>query len=200
MSLNELVLKFEDLGKNLDNIINEVAVTVLFEAKRIMMIRVFDEHQNAEGQSLGKYSTKPSLIGAKSFRTKAAAETFFKQTKSAEKQAKAEGFESNWRTTTNNKHAYLLRGGYKELREIQGMPFGEITLQYSSDFKKNGIITVVNNDKTQLVFRTDEYAKIGRGFEQRKGMKVFYLQSDERKLLLELGQNKLNERINEHIN
>ena len=199
MSLNDLVIKFEDLGNNLEPILDEVSVAIVFEAKRIMMVRIFDEHQNAVGQSLGQYSTKPSLIGAKSFRTKAAANTFFTNAKKAEKQAKGEGFDSNWRTTKNKKHAYLLQGGYKELRAIQGMPVGEINQQYTGDFKKNGIVINVTEDKKQLVFRTDEYAKIGRGFEQSHNMRVYYLQQDERKILLELGQNKLNQLINEHL-
>lgn len=184
---------FDDYGERFDKIIDEIAIAILFEAKTMLTVRIYDEHKNADGKSLGKYSTKPALIGAKSFRNKTQADKFFNSDEAFTDDT--QGF----RTLSNKKKAYLLPGGYKKLRSIQGMPSEEINLQYSSDLKKNGIVTVISGGKYQLVFRTDYYTKIARGFEIKHNQKVYSLSEEEQKTLFDLAQKLLNEKTNEHF-
>jgi hypothetical protein len=76
--------------------------------------RIVTRGESAEGGSFSPYSTKPMLVGAKSFRTKAAAASVFERKNIGKNQ---------WRTIQRNSKNYrliLLPNGYKELRRIEG--------------------------------------------------------------------------------
>ena len=132
--------------------------------------RVFGEHEDATGNKLGQYSTKPTLIGAKSFINKGGANTFFESQKKKET--------GQWRTV-KGKHLFVLDGGYKELRSIQGRQTSEIDLQYSFELAKSGLTTNIGNDVYQVKFTNLLSQNKGRGFEKRRGKKVFYSSREE---------------------
>ena len=134
--------------------------------------RIFGEHEDATGNKLGQYSTKPTLIGAKSFINKGGANTFFESQKKKET--------GQWRTV-NGKHLFVLDGGYKELRSIQGRQTAEIDLQYSFELAKSGLTTNIGNDVYQVKFANLLSQNKGRGFEKRRGKKVFYASLEEQK-------------------
>lgn len=134
--------------------------------------RVFGEHEDTTGNKLGQYSTKPTLIGAKSFINKGGANTFFESQKKKET--------GQWRTV-NGKHLFVLDGGYKELRSIQGRQTAEIDLQYSFELAKSGITTNIGKDVYQVKFANLLSQNKGRGFEKRRGKKVFYAAPQEQK-------------------
>lgn len=136
-------------------------------------VRVFEEHQDVNNAKLGQYSTKPTLIGAKSFINKGGANTFF----TAQKKKEPKG---EWRTV-NGKHLFVLDGGYKELRAIQGRPTDEINLQYTGELLLNGIGVNIGNGVYQVKFLNKLSVDKSRGFERRRGKKVFYASKEEQK-------------------
>lgn len=170
---------------NWDNLVADTFFLAITKLDEKMHTRIFNEHKTATGASLGQYSTKPMLVGAKSFVGKSFANTFFSSVKGAEKKAKGEGFNSNWKTVkvgkskSKNAHLYLLLGGYKELRAIQGRDVGEVNLQYSFELAKDGTEVVVNGEDYLIKFKNQKSIDKGRGFEERKGLKVFSPSKDE---------------------
>jgi hypothetical protein len=137
-----------------------------------MMERIFNDKRDAFGNSLGEYSTKPTLIGAKSFRNKGNADKFFNSEEAFSDDT--QGF----RTLSSGKKAYLLLGGYKKLREMQGLQGGEIDLQYNSVLIKS-IVPSVEGGKWVIEFLDDKNRDKGRGFEKRRAKQVFFASEAE---------------------
>ena len=146
-------------------------------------VRVFEEHLDINGAKLGQYSTTPTLIGAKSFINKGGANSFF----TAEKKKEPKG---QWRTV-KGKHLFVLDGGYKELRAIQGRPTSEIDLQYSGELLLSGIGVNIGNDVYQIKFLNELSTDKGRGFEQRRNKKVFYASEKEKEKTLDFIGNRI---------
>ena len=72
-------------------------------------------------------------------------------------------------------------GGYKELRQIQGRQTAEIDLQYSFELAKSGLTTKIGSGVYQVKFANLLSQNKGRGFEKRRGKKVFYASIQEQK-------------------
>lgn len=172
MTPNEAISEIKAIVSDLDaNVINSLdgALNNLYGD---MMERIFNERKDAFGNSLGGYSTSPILIGAKSFRNKGNSDKFFNSEEAFSDDT--QGF----RTLSNGKKAYLLIGGYKKLREIQGLQSAEIDLQYNSELIKS-IVPNVENGRWVIEFLNEENKDKARGFEFRKKKQVFYASDDE---------------------
>lgn len=98
--------------------------------------RIFDFGLDANGMPIGQYSTKPMLVGAKSFRNKSGANKIF-GSKSKRKAAK-------WVTLSKGGKNYklvVLPGGYKAVREASGLWTGFVNLDFTgrlqSDFRSS---------------------------------------------------------------
>ena len=146
--------------------------------------RIFNERKDAQNTSLGQYSTKPTLIGAKSFRNQGQANTFFNGQEAFTDDT--QGF----RTLKSGKKAYLLIGGYRKLREMQGLPVGEIDLQYRSELIK-AIQPDVENGRYLIKFVDEKNELKARGFEKRKNKQVFYASEAEANKALDFITEKL---------
>ena len=86
--------------------------------------RVTEKGVNAEGAKFPAYSTKPTLVGCKSFYKKSSCEALL-GTKA--KRAKLE-----WRTVKGQKLA-ILPGGYRKIRELQSYPTGYVNFTISGE-------------------------------------------------------------------
>jgi hypothetical protein len=157
---------------NFDNLIADTFESATLNLLTDIKTRVFGEHEDTSGGKLGQYSTKPTLIGAKSFINKGGANTFFEAQKKKE--------DGKWRTV-KGKHLFVLDGGYKELRQIQGRQTAEIDLQYSFELAKSGLTTKIGSGVYQVKFANLLSQNKGRGFEKRRGKKVFYASNEEQK-------------------
>jgi len=155
---------------NFDNLIADTFESATFNLLADIKTRVFGEHEDTSGGKLGQYSTKPTLIGAKSFINKGGANSFFESQKKKEN--------GQWRTV-NGKHLFVLDGGYKELRAIQGRQTAEIDLQYSFELAKTGLTTSISGNDYLVKFSNKLSTDKGRGFEKRRGKKVFYASKQE---------------------
>ena len=156
-----------------DDLVNDTFTKAIYNLETDIKERIFEEHLDVNGTKLGQYSTTPILIGAKSFINKGNANTFF----NAQKKKKGE---SKWRTI-GDKHLYILEGGYKELRAIQGRPTNEINLQYTGELLLNGMQVVISPDNYQIRFKNELSKNKGRGFERKRGKKVCYASAKEQK-------------------
>ena len=102
------------LGKVVNDLQNNMADTMIgigAEAVRMIKERVIEKGIDAKGGKYRPYSTKPTLIGCKSFIQKGACDSVFG---SKDKRKKLE-----WVTINGHKLA-VLPGGYKKIREMQG--------------------------------------------------------------------------------
>lgn len=167
-AVNEIKLIVDTIDENLLRVMDGALNNLYGE----FMERIFNDKKDANESSLGQYSTKPLLIGEKSFRTKGESDRFFKS------KTKDENSKSNWRTLKNGKKAFLLDGGYKELRSVQGLQVGEIDLQYRKELLKSVVPSVENGRFTIEMISEKEFKK-ARGFEKRKGKSVFFASEKE---------------------
>jgi hypothetical protein len=113
-------------------------------------------------QSIGKYSTKPLLIGAKSFMNKTRANEFFKSQEAFTDDT--QGF----RTLKNKKVAYLLPGGYKKFRSLNGLQNNIVDLTFSGRLLKG-----IAFDNESIFFRDELSKKKAEGNEKRFGKRIF---------------------------
>lgn len=165
MSINDFANNLDDMANQAEQVLADIYTMALSKLDAELNNRIFNEHKDSLDGKIGQYSTKPTLIGAKSFRNKGAASTFF--------EGKKDEKPSQWRTLKSGKHAYLLEGGYKELRGIQGLPNNEINFQYTGELLKTGIVKKIGDNLFQLVFANKLSENKGRGFEKRRGKLVF---------------------------
>ena len=87
-AVNEIKLIVDTIDENLLRVMDGALNNLYGE----FMERIFNDRKDANDSSLGQYSTKPTLIGAKSFRKKGESDRFFKS------KTKDENSKSNWRT------------------------------------------------------------------------------------------------------
>ena len=64
---------------NFDNLLADAFEGAILNLKTDINSRIFGEHEDIYGNKLGQYSTKPTLIGAKSFINKGGANTFLRR-------------------------------------------------------------------------------------------------------------------------
>lgn len=168
---------------NLNELIAESFELATVNLETDIKRRVFTEHEDITGAKLGQYSTKPTLIGAKSFINKGGANSFF----TAQKKKEPKG---QWRTI-KGKHLFILEGGYKELRQVQGLQTSEVNLQYSGELLLSGINTNFGENVYQVKFVNQLSTDKGRGFEKKRGKKVFYASKEEKEKAVNFAGNRI---------
>jgi hypothetical protein len=118
--MKDLVNRLSQLSNQINSEYPQWASTVLgVTAFAMLKQRVVNKGVASDGSSFSPYSTKPILVGAKSFRTKAAAQSVFG---SKDKRKTLE-----WKTIDRGGAKYrlaLLPGGYKQIRTIEGSQVG----------------------------------------------------------------------------
>ena len=95
--------------------------------------RIFNEGKASDKTPIGQYSTKPMLVGAKSFMNKTKANAFFSSEKAKNKKNKGD---SGWRTIKTEQgfeRLKLIEGGYKEFRALNGLQTSEVDLTFRGD-------------------------------------------------------------------
>lgn len=95
--------------------------------------RIFNEGKASDKTPIGQYSTKPMLVGAKSFMNKTKANAFFSSEKAKNKKNKGD---SGWRTIKTEQgfeRLKLIDGGYKEFRALNGLQTSEVDLTFRGD-------------------------------------------------------------------
>lgn len=162
---------FQKLGSKLNsvnksNVIQREIATYLLQDN---LWRVHNEGKAVDGTSIGSYSTKPTLIGAKSFTKKSAANKAFAEIKRQHKKGqKISKALSKWRTIKKGDKAYhlaILNGGYKYIRQLEGKETNYVNLQRTSKLKLDLKMQADGNDYI-IGFISEYGAKISTAQEK----------------------------------
>lgn len=171
---NSIIVKLNSL-KQLDMMLREIASSVYANTIR----RIHNKGQAVNGSDIGSYSTKPTLIGAKSFTTKGAAAKAFAQIKREQKAGT-----SKWVTVKGNRLAEL-QGGYKKIREIEGKAINVVNLnrtgklQFDLKVEKQGRDYVIG-------FQTQYGTKLREYMEEHFSKKIYGLTAQDNKIALDI--------------
>lgn len=112
-------MTFPELDKKFDTIINDakthyhgdLMANVGMHARKLIFDRVTKTGVMANGSKFPAYSTKPMLSGCSGFVNKSSCSVLLNS------KEKRKGYE--WRTVKGN-HLFILPGGYKQFRSLQG--------------------------------------------------------------------------------
>jgi len=175
-------MNFSELNNKFDAIINDIQsnemgnimVSIASDALVTIRERIKESGTNAEGGQYPPYSTNPMLSGCKNFIQKAACERYVKKD------------DTKWvmidRGTPQMRPLFVIPGGYKEFREIQGRQTGFVDFSFSNRMWNNIKIVSDNSEHNQGIARiaatTDEDKKKLEGNTKRKG-KILKLSQSE---------------------
>lgn len=127
--------------------------------------RIFTSGQSSRGD-IGQYSIKPTLVTKSQFTRKSS----FKQT--------------GWIKFPKARKAVPvmeLKGGYKQLRSIQGKPSGRVNLDYSSALQKDFSNSVRPFKKGYAaIVKQNRSAVIINAMERKYKNRIFFLSKGER--------------------
>lgn len=166
------VMTFEQYNKNLNGVIRdlqtgahgEVMLDMALNALTMIKQRVQQKGVDADGQKYKPYSTKPMLIGSKSFIQKSAAAALLGSAKKRK--------ELEW-VTVNGHRLAILPGGYKKFREIQGRQTAYVDFTFTGNMWKdiNVISKTTDHQKGVAIIgaRNKKYKDVLAGNTARKG-------------------------------
>ena len=164
--INERLQAIEVDGGKIDQCLREITISLLASNKR----RIHTDGARADGQALGQYSTKETLVGASSFRKKSSAEKVFKQ----------KG--QKW-VTVGGKRLMVFADGYKKIREIDGDQTDKVVLKRTGKmfaelkFDNNGRVWVIGfplNYDSNLA-----YKEMIEHFEAKYGGKIWGISAQD---------------------
>jgi hypothetical protein len=123
---------FINVIKEINNFKNgETMVKMAITASTLIKQRVQEKGINAEGQRYKPYSTRPTLIGCKTFIQKSACEALLG--------SKPKRKQLEWRTVKGKRLA-ILQGGYKKIREIQGRQTDHVDFSVTNNMWNNTLV------------------------------------------------------------
>lgn len=165
-------MTFPELDKKFTKIINEVSnnsngelMVKLGEfALTLIRERVIKTGVNAKGQKYAPYSTKPTLVGCKTFIQKSACQALLG--------SKNKRKELEWRTVGGH-HLAILKGGYKKIRELQGRQTNHVDFSVTNNMWNdiNLVSKQGDHQKGTVIIgaRKEEEKKKLAGNTKRKG-------------------------------
>lgn len=169
--LNELGRDIEQAIKMVETQLGETMVKVGSTALTRIRQRVQEEGKDASGQGFPPYSTKPMLVGAKTFKKKSADKFFGKQ----------KNKDHSWVTIKRGDNAYHLavfEEGYRGLREMElggghgdkvdfsytNAMWGDISIISNAGEHDRGTVVIGakrQEEKDKLTFNTERNLKKG---------------------------------------
>jgi hypothetical protein len=198
----------EQLSANLNKVNQQIAqdfplwanVALGNTALAMLKERIIKTGVASDGSPYKPYSTSPILVGAKSFRTKAAAASVFG---SKEKRKSLQ-----WRTIDRGGSLYrlaLLPGGYKQVRQIDGsqvahksfLRTGEMWMSvHNLGTKQEGQMRFTTTIGTQVELSNKKL----EGNTVREGKEILMISQKEEKALTEILDKYITNTINKAIN
>lgn len=182
--INELEKDIKGLPKAVDESMR-VAVRV---SHNDTVVRIFERGQATSGAQIGQYSTKPTLVGSSSFKTKGAANKIFGST--------AKRAAQEWRRVGGH-NLVLLPGGYKEIRRLEGLETGFVNLRWTNNLQSDFRASIQKRKPTQYVTgtnRDDNAEKIGH-LEDHFGKEIFAPTEQESDIFVTVQNRELEKRF-----
>lgn len=165
--LGDLSKKLKAAQIGFDKELRIIASTTMAE----VMYRVFNTGRATNARSIGNYSTKPTLVGAKSFVNKTAWNRVFK--------------DKNLRwVTKGKKRLKLLPGGYRMIRSIEGKEVAYVNLQRTGKLKSSFVMEPITGG--WAIGFLPYGAKISLYQEQHWGKLIWETSSREKKIINQL--------------
>lgn len=146
-------MEIPEYSKHMDKVIRDtmsndngtLMVKVAISAFSLIRERVQETGTNAKGQKFAPYSTKPTLVGCKTFVQKSACQALL----GSQNKRK----ELEWRTVGTHRLA-ILPGGYKKIRELQGRQTGFVDFSVTNEMWND-----INVQKSGLVSKSSDHIK-----------------------------------------
>lgn len=165
--LGGLAKKLKSVQIGFDKELRIIASTTMAE----VMWRVFNVGRATNGRNIGNYSTKTTLVGAKSFVNKTAWNRVFKN----------KNFK--W-VTKNKKRLKVLPGGYRMIRSIEGKEVAYVNLQRTGKLKSSMVMEPITGG--WAIGFLPYGAKISLYQEQHWGKLIWETSSREQKIINQL--------------
>lgn len=166
-----------------------IMVKVGNDALALIKRRIIGSGQDADGAQYAPYSTKPMLSGCKNFITQNSCTTFAKDK------------DTKWvsiGTGDKRKSLFVIPGGYKQFRELNGRQSGFVDFSFSGRMWADIAITSTNSDHADglvtIAAKTDENDKKLAGNTKRR-TDILKLSQSEIELLSEVYNAELNQVI-----
>lgn len=137
-----------ELNKNLDKTVKDITgsfqlammVDIGVRAKQLIFDRVHGTGVDAKGNKYAPYSTKPTLVGNKTFPFKYASQALLG--------SKSKRKELEWRTV-KGKHLAILPGGYAKIRQLLHRQIAFVDFSVTQEMWKDiNVIKSTNNSVT----------------------------------------------------
>lgn len=180
----QLSQKIDDTIAKLPQIMASAQLLAINEIVGLMSRRIFNEGKRTDGSSIGEYSTKDTLVGAKSFRNTGNANAFF------------ESDDLGW-VNIKGRSLAKLAGGYKKLRELQGLETNFVNLDYRGNVKNSLDVGTVNGNVV-IGLNNSKTVAIVEGLDGKYGQ-VFYPQQQEIDIGVELASQYIIEQVTKEI-
>ncbi len=181
--IDKLNVKLKGL-KNQKKLLRDIAVSLQTSNIR----RIHNEGKAVTGK-IGSYSTKPTLIGAKSFRKKTTAAKVFGSKKKRSK--------LKWRkvrSAGNVVNLAVLEGGYKAIRSLDGDKVAFVNLQRTGDLKRAFEIATISGGYG-VGFNNATDAKKAKALESKYGKIIWGISQADNKAIDRIIAKELKKKI-----
>lgn len=200
MTVDQASIRLNELGQKLRNDFPNWANAALGNtALAMIQKRVIDTGVSSDGSAYKPYSTKPTLVGAKSFRTKAAASSVFGTP------AKRKALE--WRRINRGGTYYnlaILPGGYKQIRQIDGSQVNHKSFLRTGEMWQSihtlGTDTEGQGFVTRIGTKVDLSNKKLSGNTEREGKDILMVSKQEEQKLAQILDKYIQNVINSSLN
>lgn len=181
--MDNLSVKLKGL-KNQDKLLRDIAISLQTSNTR----RIHNEGKAVTG-SIGSYSTKPTLIGATSFRKKGTAGKVF-GSKKKRSQLKWRKVQSGGKVV----NLAVLEGGYRAIRSLDGDKVAFVNLQRTGDLKRAFQIAAISNGYG-VGFDNATDAKKAKSLEDRFGKIIWGISASDQKAIDRIIAKELKKKI-----
>lgn len=162
--------------------IREIATTLYASITR----RIHNDGDDVDGNPIGSYSTKPTLVGAKSFVNSTAANKMFG--------SKAKRKALDW-VTYRNRHLAVLQGGYKQIRSLEGKDTANVNLFRTGQLRRDFGFEAQGKDYV-LGFKSSYGSNLKKWQEEKWGKKIWGVTKQDQQIALQIFERYINNTLN----
>lgn len=163
--------------------IDKISRTAALTLQANIANRVFQDGQASNEGLIGNYSTKPTLVGAKSFFKKTTGNKLFG--------SKAKRKKLQWVTTKSGKKLAILPGGYAAIRALQGRQVSKVDLHMTGKLMNEWSIAA-RKGRYFLGFRGEYGKDISLRMERKYKKPIFNSSDTERKQIKSIFEGGIN--------